>query len=495
MHPTLKPAMRRSWRDRESLQFGLDPAHAVVLGPLDEPASRFLRLLDGTRGPELLRREAEGLGLAPERVERLLDALADGGVLDDADSVVALDGVIRRREETMARLRPDLASLSVVHREPGAGASLLAARRAARVQVRGAGRVGAAVAAVLAAAGVGRVDVVDGGQVEPWDTAPAGISAAQVGERRATAARAAMRRAWPDPRPSHLRPSSPLPCGPRPSEPRPSAREEPASPAPRPAHARVREDHREAEREAAAEDLRAPAIPGAVPGAREGGEEHGRRSGHSHDHGYGHDHGHRLGLGHGHGHGHGHEEKSGRRTRRGGRGEAEEPPLALTVFAPRDGLGGYAPDPREAEPLLAAGIPHLYAGVLEGMGSVGPLVVPGRTGCAGCLDARRADEDPAWPRMLAQLRSGRPPGVVACDVALATLVAGLAAAHALAFLDWRARRPDHGMGSTAGEPAPGTGSRTEFSLARLGTRVEEVAAHPRCRCGAARREERSTMAV
>ncbi len=376
MHPMLKPAMRRSWRDRESLQFGVDPARAVVLGPLDEASTRFLRLLDGTRGPELLRREAAELGLPPERAERLLASLREGGVLDDADGVVALDGVMRRREEAMERLRPDLASLSVVHREPGAAAGLMAARRTARVQVRGAGRVGAAVAAVLAAAGVGRVDVADGGVVEPCDVAPAGVSAAQVGERRGAAARGAVRRVWPDPRP---------------------------------------------------------------PGR--------------------------------------------------GRPPGAEQLLALVVMAPRDGLGGYAPDVREAEPLLAAGIPHLYAGVVEATGVVGPLVVPGRSGCAGCLEAARAEADPAWPRLLAQLRSGRQPDVVACDVALATLVAGLAAAHALAFLDRRAAGP-----RDAAPAAPGVGSRTEFSLTGLAGRVCAVPPHPACGCGAAARGTRATMA-
>ncbi len=376
MHPMLKPAMRRSWRDRESLQFGLDPARAVVLGPLDEASHRFLRLLDGTRGMELLRREAAELGLPPGRADRLLASLEAGGVLEDADSVVALDRVMCRRDGTMERLRPDLASLSVVYGTPGAAAGALAARRTARVRVRGAGRVGAAVAAVLAAAGVGRVDVQDGGRVAPGDVAPGGVSAVQVGERRATAVRGAMRRVWPDPRPQ------------------------------------------------------------------------------------------------------------GRSGPPGG----QEPPLALAVLAPRDGLGAYAPDPREAEPLLVAGIPHLYAGVLEGTGVVGPLVVPGRSGCAGCLEAARVEADPAWPRMLAQLRSGPPPAAVACDVALATLVAGLAAAHALAFLDRSAACPP------GRSPVPGAGARTEFSLSGLAIRTCAVASHPGCGCGAAAAGTRATMA-
>ncbi len=357
MHPMLKPAMRRSWRDRDTLQFGVDPAHAVVLGPVDDPAARFLTLLDGTRGPGLLREEAATLGLPPDRADRLLGVLADGGVLDDADSTGELAEVMRHSDAALERLRPDLASLSLLHPAPGAAAAVLGARRGIRVRVCGAGRVGAATAAVLSAAGLGRIDVTDGGEVDPWDTTPCGIPALAVGERREAAARGAVRRAAPDARPPRARP---------------------------------------------------------------------------------------RGTG--------------------------EPPLGLAVLAPRDGLHAYAPDPRDAEPWRSAGIPHLYAGVVEGMGVVGPLVVPGRTACAECLFQGRAEADPAWPRMIAQLRSGRSPGVPACDVALATLVAGLAAAHALTFLD-------------GGHP-PSLGARIEFSLATLGMRTVRVKPHPECDCGA-----------
>ncbi len=370
MYPMLKPAMRRSWRDRSSLQFGVDPARAVVLEPLDDPAARFLGLLDGTRSHERVRREAAALGLPEERAERLLGTLARGGVLDDAADAA---GPVRERGAALERLRPDLASLSVVHPEPGAATARMAARRQARVLVRGAGRVGASVAAVLAAAGVGRVDVRDGGLVEAADASPCGIPAAQIGERREAAARGAVRRACPDPRPPGRSPSRP------------------------------------------------------------------------------------------------------------------EPHPALVVLAPRDGLAAYAPDPREAEPLVAAGIPHLYAGVLEGKGVVGPLVLPGRSACGGCLESERARADPAWPRMLAQLRSGRPAGTQACDVALATLVAGLAAAHALAFLDARAA----GAGAADG---PVTGARQEFSLGTLTPVTVTVSPHPGCGCGASDQGGRATMA-
>ncbi|MGM7445674.1 TOMM precursor leader peptide-binding protein, partial [Streptomyces tunisiensis] len=144
---------------------------------------------------------------------------------------------------------------------------------------------------------------------------------------------------------------------------------------------------------------------------------------------------------------------------------------SLVVLAPRDDVAVHAPDPVSAEPLLVSGTPHLHAGVVEGTGVVGPLVLPGETACAGCLQEDRIDRDPAWPRLVAQWRSGRQRRVGACDLALATTVAGLAAAHALAFLDGR-------VPSSAG-------ARWEVSLPQLHWQPRPLVPHRRCPCGAA----------
>ncbi|NUH41130.1 ThiF family adenylyltransferase [Streptomyces samsunensis] len=363
MHPMLKPALRRGWRSRDTVQFGVARAHAVVMGPVDTATGSFLELLDGTRGLPLLRQEARAIGLPEGRADALVDRLAAAGLLDEpkdgGEPAAALD-----------RLRPDAGALSVLHPEPGAAARLLAARRAMRVQVRGAGRVGAVVAAALSGSGVGRVDVVDGGCVEPWDVAPGGLSAEQIGERRDLAARRVVRQAAPGPLP------------------RRSTRE------------------------------RTPA-----------------------------------------------EERT----------SSGETGLALVVITPRDGLAAYAPDPEPAQPLLASGTPHLYAGVIEATGVVGPLVVPGITPCAGCATAGRAEREPAWPRMLAQWRSGRRRTAPACDTALAMVVAGLTAVQALAFLD--------------GRPSGGAGVRWELALPSLIWEARPVEAHPGCGCGAAGEED------
>ncbi|MEV7237054.1 ThiF family adenylyltransferase [Streptomyces sp. NPDC051020] len=360
MHPMLKPALRRAWCGTNTVQFGVTPAHAVKVGPMDIATRSFLELLDGTRGLPLLREEARGLDLSDHHVDILVARLAEAGLIDDVRAGGPEADALRNRADVLERQRPDLASLSVVHPEPGGGLRRLAARRAMRVQVRGSGRVGAAVAAVLSGSGVGLVEVLDGGVTEQSDVAPGGLPATAVGERRDTAARQLVRRSAVGPAPRSTGPD------------------------------------------------RSPS--------------------------------------------------------RGG------PGLSLVVVAPRDGLAAYAPDPRAAEPWIASGTPHLYAGVIEATGVVGPLVLPGGTACAGCLDLHRADRDPQWPRMLAQWRSGRRSAVQACDLGLATAVAGLAAAQALAFLD--------------GELPVGTGARCEAALPLLDWRSERIGPHLDCSCGA-----------
>jgi hypothetical protein len=104
----------------------------------------------------------------------------------------------------------------------------------------------------------------------------------------------------------------------------------------------------------------------------------------------------------------------------------------LVILAPVGPLDGVL-----VNELTALGIPHLLVAAFEGHGSIGPLVEPGVTACLHCLDLTRRDRDPGWPIVTARL-GGFPAGEIACDTALAALVAAEAAAHALAYLDGRA---------------------------------------------------------
>ncbi|GAA0455724.1 ThiF family adenylyltransferase [Streptomyces olivaceiscleroticus] len=386
----IKPALRRGWRDRSTVRFGVAPAHSVVLGPVDSATGSLLSLLDGTRSMEQLEREAtSALQLPPEHTREVVNRLDKAGLLNTPTpaSDPPAGETLPTDLPAFDRLRPDLAGLSVHHRDRTGADARMWARRSARVRVRGTGRVGASIAALLSAAGVGHVEVLDGGRVEPWDVLPAGFSADRVGTRRDVSAR-------------HLVNA----CSPWTERPRSSPAGEPPGTAP---------------------PIR-PARPAAPP--RPAGSL---------------------------------------------RPVPNEPVLALTVLAPRDGLAAYAPDPRLVEPLLTSGIPHLYAGVIEATGVVGPLVLPGDTACAGCWELRRTEAEPAWPRLLAQWRSGRvAPAVPACDAALATTVAGLAATQVLTFLD--------------GYLPPCTGARTELALPCTSWDIDRIEAHPECACGAAR---------
>ncbi len=112
---------------------------------------------------------------------------------------------------------------------------------------------------------------------------------------------------------------------------------------------------------------------------------------------------------------------------RSGRPARSAPEPGLTVLIGRAEL-------ELTDSLRRSRQPHLAVSADEAIGIVGPLVRPGVTACLRCLELTRADHDPAWPLILAQL-SGRRAQPQACDAALAAAVAAQAAAQAVAFAD------------------------------------------------------------
>ena len=119
--------------------------------------------------------------------------LDDAAVLDDAASDVGALATLPRTERD--RLAPDLASLSLVSGRHDGGVAADGRRGSgARIGIVGAGRVGGAVATLLAAAGVGHVVVDDPATCRPSDCGPAGASIADVGRTRAQATQAAIHR-------------------------------------------------------------------------------------------------------------------------------------------------------------------------------------------------------------------------------------------------------------------------------------------------------------
>ncbi|MQA86860.1 MAG: thiamine biosynthesis protein ThiF [Streptosporangiales bacterium] len=344
MRPVLKPALRCLWRDASTLQLGVDPRRAVMLTGLGGDTVKVLDILDGTRDSTAVIAAARARGVPEATARHLLDLLSRAGVLDDATTGArppkSLDS------EELERLRPDLASICLDCADTKAGMQILARRRSAYVRVYGAGRVGASLASLLAAAGVGRVQVNDPGWVRGADLAPAGYTEADVGERREEAAPGVLRRTAP----------------------------------------------------------RTATSPGdRVPD--------------------------------------------------------------LAVLAPP----GPA-DPALTGNLVRDGIAHLFVGVRETVGVVGPLVLPGRSSCLRCQELHRRDRDPAWPRILAQLCSPHR-AVEACDIVLATAVAAHGALQALTYLEDRSGTP------------PTVDGTLEMALPDWRWRRRSWPRHPGCGCG------------
>ena len=193
MRPALKAGLLPVWRDRDTLQLGIDPRRAVALRGLG-PAAAVISLLDGSRDRGGLIEVARTFGIPPEAVNRILGLLAEAGVLDDFP--FGLHACLP--EPVRARLAPELATASLAYSGSDGGARTLARRRAAFVRVHGAGRTGTCVATFLAASGVGHVACADPGLAEPADLAPAGLIEADLGQPRQDGAARAVGRAAPD---------------------------------------------------------------------------------------------------------------------------------------------------------------------------------------------------------------------------------------------------------------------------------------------------------
>ena len=126
------------------------------------------------------------------------------------------------------------------------------------------------------------------------------------------------------------------------------------------------------------------------------------------------------------------------------------------------------PAPEIVSLLIHDGIPHLTARVRDGIGIVGPLVLPGRSSCLNCADLHRTELDSRWPLIAGQL-AGRTQQV---DLGEVQACAVLAAAQAL-----RALSPDE-------TPSPVWNAPLEIDSYDGAVRRRWWPAHHRCGCGA-----------
>jgi hypothetical protein len=189
MRPALKAGLRPLWRDRDTLQIGVDPRRARALTGLGKAAA-IVSLLDGSRDTDEVVRTAETYGISQAAVDRVLSLLASAGVLDDfpAGLRATLPGYL------LERITPELACAALAYGHGDGGAAVLARRRATFARVYGAGRVGACVATFLAASGIAWVSCTDSGLTAPADITPAGLGAADVGTSRSAGVARAVHR-------------------------------------------------------------------------------------------------------------------------------------------------------------------------------------------------------------------------------------------------------------------------------------------------------------
>ncbi|MGV0605144.1 cyclodehydratase [Mycolicibacterium sp. XJ1904] len=132
-------------------------------------------------------------------------------------------------------------------------------------------------------------------------------------------------------------------------------------------------------------------------------------------------------------------------------------------------------DPRMVRELHAVGVAHLPVRVRDGVGLVGPLVLPGVTSCLACADLHRSDRDAAWPAVAAQLRHT----VGSADRATVLATAALA----LNQVD-RVLAAVRGGVDVEGspEPPPTLDTTLEFDVNVGSVVARRWSRHPRCAC-------------
>ena len=158
--PRVLPGLAVLRRGDHEVQIGIDPRHGVLLDNMSEGLIDLLPAMNGqVTVPELLDRFTDERSRQAAMV--LLTSLADAGLLDDASPP-------EEGPPTPARLSADATAWALRTGNPRR--QLVVSRRQAAVVVRGEGRLGVAIAGLLAAAGVGWVDFGAVGKVRAEDT-------------------------------------------------------------------------------------------------------------------------------------------------------------------------------------------------------------------------------------------------------------------------------------------------------------------------------------
>ncbi len=328
-YPVLLPGLDLLERGNGEIQIGLDPAHAVVIAGLADGVVAAIRGLDGKRDiDDILLAQSEH----HEELRELMTELTAYGLVTEAG---------QPQRHPAPKAETGLWSLRARHHQ----AALKTRRKHSAVAVQGDGRLAVAVAALLANAGIGHIEIRASGTVTEHDLG-SGYTEAEIGMSRREAVAQVIRR------------TSPLTST-----------------------TRLYADR--------------------------------------------------------------------------------QPELVLLTDA-------VVPAPEVVDELVQEGISHLPVRVRDGIGIVGPLVVPGRSSCLRCADLFRAGLDNGWPRVASQL-AGR---VQRPDLGAVQACASLAAAQALRLL------------SPSDEAPPTWNATLEIDFFDGAVHHRDWPPHPGCGCGA-----------
>ncbi|MEO8329030.1 MAG: ThiF family adenylyltransferase [Candidatus Nanopelagicales bacterium] len=176
----LNPGLRRVWRDPATVQFGVDVPDPVLLTGVDDDTADLLRRLDGSREwPDVVATTATADHPA-DATEELLQRLSASNLLIDA---AGWPGGKPLTAQGRARLAPDLAA-AATHSGAAAPAKRCERLAQAAVTIVGVGRLGAVLASLLTASGVGRLDLRDKATVDASDMCVGGFTPADAGTVR-----------------------------------------------------------------------------------------------------------------------------------------------------------------------------------------------------------------------------------------------------------------------------------------------------------------------
>ncbi|MCW2522875.1 MAG: thiamine biosynthesis protein ThiF [Frankiales bacterium] len=194
----LKDAVRVLWRDPHTAQLELGP-HRIVVENI--ASADMKRLLPG-RGRRIpddadFAAEADPPAGSAADLRQLRERLAESGLIDEPPRGPSEPS--GPPAPSSARLASDVRSLAArVGRVQAT--ELFRSRQRAAVAVHGTSRLAGTLAATLAAAGVGWVQLVQAGDVRAADACPGGLTPADEGRRYAAAGSDAVKRSAPETR-------------------------------------------------------------------------------------------------------------------------------------------------------------------------------------------------------------------------------------------------------------------------------------------------------